>query len=675
MKRVIIFIALLATSVQCISQSGRFNNNVNWRLQPDGTLEVEGECDIAGLRNARKAPFVKNKLADKIHAIDLSSYYGRVGSYIFCGLKNLKTIIVNNDKNGCVFDGARSFNPDVKIELLEFVSNEFSSGCYRVNYNYIPDSEALLRNLSDYRNNIQRVLAIRDRRIALDTVTVHGKYTGKGMKVWSNPENGIRIYYGDWLDGEMHGHGIAVMFDGTVKMGNWEENSYKGHPETITLQEFLDFPEVLPLNLIAQNHIGLVLNRWQQKGEYESIEDWSIRVNEATHKERVEIEYKLLVDQYTENIASKTNLNLQLGAFDSDNETYLVVDDVFGEMPIALTSHTTPQQFKTQWEDIVKVPTYYYDGEKLAIWDITFWINSNKVAYYHTNAQLEHHTIPIDYNFNPISLPWIEKNNRYVLIPSDVDIDIPMAQRENDSTFVFIVANENYNTVQSVPFALNDGNVFASYCEKTLGIPVSHIKKYKDASYGQLLECVATMKQITEAYDGRAKVLFYYAGHAFPDDEKNNAYLLPVDGNPKMAETSYGLHKLYAELGDLKARLVICFIDACFSGATRQDDMLLASRGVTIKPKDEIPKGNMIVFTSSSEYESSMMYQNKSHGMFTYYLLKKMKESKGETNLGDLADYLHREVRRNSVLVNQKIQTPRVLVSPNIDIQWRIIKL
>ena len=672
MRKIILTLLFLIPLV-LYAQKGHFNDNVTWSLQSDGTLYVEGSGTIEGIKKAKNSILVKKKVANKVVTLDLSRFSGNVGKYVFCGLSNLKAIIVDNSAT-YKFD-AESFDPDAKIESLEFISNNFTNKDYRVYFNYYQSLENNKCNFSYRCNTINRTLAIRNLHTQMDSVINKSNYTGKGIKVWNDTANGIRIYYGDWEHGEIQGHGIAVMFNGTVKIGLWKDNVYIGHPEEITMQEFLAFPEILPLNLIAKNLVEKAVNKWQQKDEYESIEEWQLRVNEVSRKERAIVEYNLLVDKYIENAASKTSINLKLGNFDADNGTYIVSDDTFGKMPVAITNKITPQQFRSSWNSIVKVPTYFFNGKSISICDITFWQGKNMVAYYRNDAKLQYNTAPVDYNFNPIEIPWIDNSKRYVVVPSDVDVSIPVTNRKNDSTFLFVVANENYKNAQIVPFALNDGLIFALYGEKTLGIPKDHIKVYKDATYGQLLECIASIKQVAEGYDGHVKILFYYAGHAFPDEIGNNTFLLPTDGNPKLPATAYGMHNLYSELGSINANPITCFIDACFSGSTRQNNMLLASRGVVIKVKSEIPHGNVIVFTSSSEYETSLMYQEKSHGLFTYFLLKKLKESKGSLEMGDLVDYVTREVKRSSAVVNQKLQTPQVLVSPNMTQPWRKINL
>ena len=257
---------------------------------------------------------------------------------------------------------------------------------------------------------------------------------------------------------------------------------------------------------------------------------------------------------------------------------------------------------------------------------------------------------------------------------SDADVNIPTGGVTNNSTYAFIIANENYPN-REVPYALNDGRTFAEYCNKTLGIPQNHIKVYENATIGQIVACVASIKRASEANSGDLNVIFYYAGHAFPDESTKDAYLMPVDGDSRIVETCYSLKRLYKGLSDAGAKSVVCFLDACFSGATREDDMLLSGRGVAIKPKEETPQGNLIVFTSASGSETAHQYEDKGHGLFTYFLLKKLQQSKGSTTLGELYDYLSTNVKRTSYDVNQKIQTPSVIPSTTMEQKWRNIKL
>ena len=105
---------------------------------------------------------------------------------------------------------------------------------------------------------------------------------------------------------------------------------------------------------------------------------------------------------------------------------------------------------------------------------------------------------------------------------------------------------------------------------------------YTDATLGNMLGAVNRMKEIGEAYSGKANIIFYYAGHGIPDETSKDAYLLPVDGDGSSVRTCYKQSELFAELASIKANSVVVFMDACFSGAQRGDGMLMAARGVAI---------------------------------------------------------------------------------------------
>lgn len=265
--------------------------------------------------------------------------------------------------------------------------------------------------------------------------------------------------------------------------------------------------------------------------------------------------------------------------------------------------------------------------------------------------------------------------SRYPTPNSDVDKNIPSCKTTNENTFAFIIANENY-TDAPVPYALNDGRVFREYCAKTLGLPQKNINIYEDATYGTIIAAVEKMKDIAGAYEGEASVIFYYAGHGFPDEKQNTAYLLPVDGDASnITVTGYSLAKLYKEMSEMKLKLTVVFLDACFSGAKREDEMLASARGVAIKVREETPRGNMVVFSAAQGDETAHQITEKGHGLFTYYLLKALQQSDRSIKLGELADYVIKQVKRQSVVINSKKQTPTVIPSANIVNTWREIKL
>lgn len=257
---------------------------------------------------------------------------------------------------------------------------------------------------------------------------------------------------------------------------------------------------------------------------------------------------------------------------------------------------------------------------------------------------------------------------------SAVDENIPISNRKNTTTFAVIIANENYQSVASVPFALNDGNIFREYCLKTLGIPEKQIKYVPNATGNQIKAQVNWLQTICEVFED-AQIIFYYAGHGIPDESSRTAYLLPVDGLGTDVTTGYKLDDLYSALGNIPANNVTVFMDACFSGSKREQGMLASARGVAIKARSGMPQGNMVVFTAAQGDETAYPNNDEKHGMFTYFLLKKLQETKGDVTLQELGEYITKNVSQQSILLNGKSQTPCVTPSASLDASWREWKL
>ena len=97
----------------------------------------------------------------------------------------------------------------------------------------------------------------------------------------------------------------------------------------------------------------------------------------------------------------------------------------------------------------------------------------------------------------------------------------------------------------------------------------------------------------------------------------------------------------------------------------------MASRGVKVKPKEGSLSGNIVVFSASSAEQSSLPYHDEGHGMFTYFLLKKFQESKGNVTLGELSEYLNENVSIKSLRINQKEQDPKVNTSTKVVNDWK----
>ena len=284
--------------------------------------------------------------------------------------------------------------------------------------------------------------------------------------------------------------------------------------------------------------------------------------------------------------------------------------------------------------------------------------------------------ISIRYFFNKInsvrlllSLFFVFSNCN-IIAQDLIDTEITVNNVTDEKTFVLIFCNENYKYEQPVPYALNDGNIFRQYCEKTLGIAAENIKYQPDASLNDMRIQLSLLEKKVNAFDGEARAIVYYSGHGMPSDDDKTAYLLPIDGNSAIPMSGLSIADLYKQLGEMKSRQTMVFLDACFSGARRDGQMLASSRGVAIKVKDTPVTGNMVVFSAAQGNETAYPYKEKHHGLFTYFVLKQLHQYGGHITLGELSDYVTKQVSRTSIVKNEKSQTPSIIASNSVK-DWR----
>ena len=436
----------------------------------------------------------------------------------------------------------------------------------------------------------------------------------------------------------------------------------------------------------AQKYVEEKINVWQKKDEFETTADWQERVNENTRKakadELTEDARKAYIKEYSKNFKIG---DMTLGEYDANNEVFPVKNSIHGDWLVPVNRTEAPA-FKNNWNNLVKKPQYFIENDQLAISEMSFTDANGNTYKYSNEAILNYTAVDIAYDFAPIELnvtpqtrPQGKQNisttNISVGNLSDVATNIPTTNVKNDKTFAVIIANENYRRESKVEFAQNDGETFRKYCIQTLGLPETNVHYIPDATLNEIRGEINWLSDIANAYQDEASIIFYYAGHGIPDESTRTAYLLPVDGFGTDLRSGYKLDRLYETLGKMPVKSVTVFMDACFSGAQRGDGMMASARGVAIKTAQGAPTGNMVVFSAAQGDETAFPYREKGHGMFTYFLLKKLQETQGDITLGELGDYITKQVGQQSVVVNRKSQTPTVTSSEAMESKWQGMRL
>ena len=440
----------------------------------------------------------------------------------------------------------------------------------------------------------------------------------------------------------------------------------------------------------AKTFIEEKIDKWQQKDPYETVNEYKARVTEEKRDQKIKELKKEAEAEYIRTYQAMVDLTrMDLKPYDAEHGVFLITSEILGQMIVPVPrENNEARMFESNWNGMqFNNPKYFINDDHLALASLTFVTPMGKQYQYDNDAALNYTETNVDVNFKPIDQSLLAGNNtggstkqkvqkqEISIGQSDVDMDIPETNPSNNKTFAVIIANEHYDNVAGVPMALNDGSTFKTYCHKTLGMPEENIRYYPDASYGTMLRAVRDIRDIANAFSGDIKIVFYYAGHGIPNESTKDAYLLPIDADGTQTEGCYSLNKLYGELGALSAKSVVVFLDACFSGSKREQGMLASARGVALKPKKEDPRGNMVVFSAATDDETAFPYEQKGHGLFTYYLLKKLQESKGNASLGELSTYITENVKRQSVVINRKVQTPTATPSTSLLNEWTGMRL
>ena len=127
------------------------------------------------------------------------------------------------------------------------------------------------------------------------------------------------------------------------------------------------------------------------------------------------------------------------------------------------------------------------------------------------------------------------------------------------------------------------------------------------------------------------------------------------------------MKRMYDALGKLPAKEIVVALDSCFSGAGGRSVIAKGARPLVMNLQDNmvLPK-NMTVLSASSGEQISSTYDEKGHGLFTYFLLKGIKNEDvvkpdGTIAISDLFSYLKPQVERIARKQYNNEQSPQLI--------------
>lgn len=252
---------------------------------------------------------------------------------------------------------------------------------------------------------------------------------------------------------------------------------------------------------------------------------------------------------------------------------------------------------------------------------------------------------------------------------TDVDELPVMKMNANKDSYAIVIGIDNYR--QKLPradFATQDARLVADYLVKVLGYPEENVITLLNDHATHVDMAKYFEKWLSNNVDAGSTVFIYYSGHGAPNPKNGGAYLVPYDGDPSFIDqTGYSLKRMYEALGKLPAKEIVVVLDSCFSGAGGRSVLAEGARPLVmnLEKSFDIPK-NVTVLAAASGSQISSTYKDKGHGLFTYYLLKGIKNEDvvnpdGSLKMDDLFGYLAPQVERIARKQYNNEQTPQLI--------------
>ena len=255
------------------------------------------------------------------------------------------------------------------------------------------------------------------------------------------------------------------------------------------------------------------------------------------------------------------------------------------------------------------------------------------------------------------------------LVKSDVD-ELPVIKiKQNKNAYAVVIGIEQYR--QKLPqadFAVSDVKLVSTYLSRVMGYPEENIVTLtnENAALGDFVKYFE--KWLPNNIEKDSTVFIYYSGHGAPNTKTGDAYLVPYDGDPSFIDqTGYSLKRMYDALGKLPAKSIIVALDSCFSGAGGRSVIAKGARPLVMNIQSDMALSkNMTVLSASSGEQISSTYDEKGHGLFTYFLLKGIMNEDvvkpdGSINMDDLFGYIKPQVERIARKQYNNEQTPQLI--------------
>lgn len=168
--------------------------------------------------------------------------------------------------------------------------------------------------------------------------------------------------------------------------------------------------ELASFTKYAKLYVEPKIDKWQKKDEFETTAEYRLRVTGYNRSQ--------MIDKFTaeardlflkEHAKLNENAKVTLGAYDADNEVFLVTSPIFGEMLISVPRNEAPTLKQNFDKYSVVNKKYFVNNDKIGLMEFTLRSSDGKKSYkYNNNDALKYNTYDVDlavFDFAPIDIP------------------------------------------------------------------------------------------------------------------------------------------------------------------------------------------------------------------------------------------------------------------------------
>ena len=204
----------------------------------------------------------------------------------------------------------------------------------------------------------------------------------------------------------------------------------------------------------------------------------------------------------------------------------------------------------------------------------------------------------------------------------------------SENKVALIIGIENYSEAPIANYANLDAQYFYDYARKAFGVKKQNINLLinEDATFVKTSKALSLWLR-TKVKADQSDLIIFFAGHGLASSDGKDLYLLPQDGDPNLLDiTALSRTKLFQIIIDLKPKSVTMFLDTCYSGVSRDEQMLLASARpirIVADEQDGIPD-NFTIFSATELDQISSGLKEAKHGIFFLLFNERLRREGGQ---------------------------------------------